>query len=277
MMKKILFILMVFLSTFTIDQIYAQEKDSLEAKFMENPVEFYNVEGRGMAFLLFIAGVAIYSIFVWYFYRFISRRELIPIRLLQGKDGKLSIKSIIKYSIAYVTLFPLIIFVWFFVLGYFIFIVAQDMPIHLSFFISMAIIGVVRIVAYFKEEASKEVAKMIPYAMLSIFLTSAVVYTNPNFVEPSELLDGLTLFTETPEDIIPYVTSVVMFEWAFRVIFIVKRKIFPVPEKKLEEEIEKEIDERLNIHYKKMESKEKEIEKKYDEMLEKLKDSKKSP
>lgn len=268
---------MVFLSTFTIDQIYAQEKDSLEAKFMENPVEFYNVEGRGMAFLLFIAGVAIYSIFVWYFYRFISRRELIPIRLLQGKDGKLSIKSIIKYSIAYVTLFPLIIFVWFFVLGYFIFIVAQDMPIHLSFFISMAIIGVVRIVAYFKEEASKEVAKMIPYAMLSIFLTSAVVYTNPNFVEPSELLDGLTLFTETPEDIIPYVTSVVMFEWAFRVIFIVKRKIFPVPEKKLEEEIEKEIDERLNIHYKKMESKEKEIEKKYDEMLEKLKDSKKSP
>jgi hypothetical protein len=268
---------MIFVSIFTIDQIYAQEKESLETEFMENPIEFYNTEGRGMQFLLFIAGVAVYSIFVWGFYRFISRRELIPIRLLQEKDGKSSIKSIIKYAIAYVTLFPLIIFVWFFVLGYFIFIVAQDMPMHLSFFISMAIIGVVRIVAYFREDASKEVAKMIPYAMLSIFLTSAVVYTNPNFIEPVELLEGLTLFTETPEAIIPYVTSVVMFEWAFRVIFIVKRKIFPVSEKKLEEDIEKEINERLNIHYKKMESKEKEMEKKYDEMLKKLKDSKNLP
>lgn len=276
-MKKVLFILMVFLSTFTIDQIYAQEKESLETKFMDNPVEFYNMEGRGMAFLLFIGGVAIYSIFVWYFYRFISRRELIPIRLLKGKDGILSIKSIIKYAIAYVTLFPLIIFVWFFVLGYFIFIVAQDMPIHLSFFISMAIIGVVRIVAYFKEDASKEVAKMIPYAMLSVFLTSAVVYTSPNFIEPAELLEGLTLFTKTPEDIIPYVTSVVMFEWAFRVIFIVKRKAFPIPEKKLEKDIEEEIDERLKIHYKKIETKEKDIEKRFDEILKELKNSKKSP
>ena len=277
MMKKSLFILIAFLSIFTIDQIYAQEKESLEKEFMSDPIEFYNIEGRGMAFLLFIAGVAIYSIFVWYFYRFISRRELIPIRLLKEKDGELSIKSVIKYAIAYVTLFPLIIFVWFFVLGYFIFIVAQDMPIHLSFFISMAIIGVVRIVSYFREEASKEVAKMIPYAMLSIFLTSAVVYTNPNFIEGDELLEGLTLFTESPETIIPYVASVVMFEWAFRIIFIVKRKIFPVHEKKLKKEIEDEIDERFNIHYKKIEKNEKEIEKRFDEIVKELKKLKKSP
>lgn len=275
-MKKVLFILMVFLSIFTIDQIYAQETESLETEFMSDPVGFFHPESRGVEFLFFIAGIAVYSIFVWYFYRFISKRELIPLSYFKEKEGKISKIGLLKYTISYVTLFPLIIFVWFVVLGYFVFIVAQEMPMNIAFFISMSVIGVVRIVSYFREDAAKEVAKMIPFAILSLFLTSAVVYTNPNFVEPDELYQGIKFMTTYPEHILPYVLSVVMFEWAFRVMFIVKRKLLPVSEKNLEEEIEKNIDERIKIHYKKMEDREKDLEKKLDELIKKSKDYKNS-
>lgn len=275
-MKKFFLILAIFFSIFIIDQVHAQESGSLEEDFEEDPVRFFSPEGRGMEFLFFISGVAVYSIFVWYFYRFISKRELITQHYSKQGEDKISKSGIVRYIITYVTIFPLIIFVWFFVLGYFIFIIAQDMPISVAFFISMAVIGVVRIVAYFREDAAKEVAKMIPFAILSLFLTSAVMYSDPNFLEPDELLEGVDLLVNKPLTVIPYVLTVVMFEWVFRVIFIIKRKFLPVSDKNLEEEIEKDIDERLKIHYKKIEDKEKNLEKKLEEMMQKLKDSKNS-
>jgi len=275
-MKKFFLILAIFFSIFIIDQVHAQESKSLEGDFEKDPIRFFSPEGRGVEFLFFIGGVAVYSIFVWYFYRFISKRELIPQHYSKQGEDKISKSGLVRYIITYVTFFPLIIFGWFVVLGYFIFLIAQDMPIHVAFFVSMAVIGVVRIVAYFREDASKEVAKMIPFAILSLFLTSAVMYSDPNFIEPDELLEGVDLLVNKPLEVIPYVLTVVMFEWVFRVIFIIKRKFLPVSDKNLEEEIEKDIDERIKIHYKKMEEKEKNLEKKLEEMMQKLKDSKNS-
>ena len=55
------------------------------------------------------------------------------------------------------------------------------MPFEIAIFISMAVIGVVRILSYYREAAASEIAKMIPYAILSLLLTSAVVYSDPNF------------------------------------------------------------------------------------------------
>jgi len=66
---------------------------------------------------------------------------------------------------------------------------------------------------------------------------------------------------------------VTVFEFTFRFGFIIKRRIWPVSEKKLEDEIEAEIDDRIKTHYKKMEEKERNLEKKFEEMMKKLKDS----
>ena len=82
-------------------------------------------------------------------------------------------------------------------------------------------------------------------------------------------------FMENLEGIVAAILLVSAFEFSFRVAFIIKRRLRPVADKKLEEEMEKEIDERLKIHYKKMEEKEKQLERKVDEMMGKLKDSEK--
>jgi len=49
-----------------------------------------------------------------------------------------------------------------------------------------------------------------------------------------------------------------------------------VADKKFEDELEKKIDERLKIHYKRIQDKEKNVEKKIEEMMKKLKDSEKN-
>jgi len=151
-MKKFLLIVAIFFSIFLIDQVQAQEIESLEKVFVEDPVAFFSLDGRGIQFVFFLTGIALYAMFVWYFYQFISRRDLIPRFYLKHDEGNISKTRVGMYIAAYVVLFPLIIFVWFSVLGFFIFIIAQEMPIQIAFFISMAIIGVVRIMTYFREE-----------------------------------------------------------------------------------------------------------------------------
>jgi len=67
-----------------------------------------------------------------------------------------------------------------------------------------------------------------------------------------------------------------IFEYSFRIGFIIKRRLWPVADKILEEDIEKQVEGISKAHFKKMESKEIELEKKLEEMMKKLKDSEKS-
>jgi len=150
------------------------------------------------------------------------------------------------------------------------------MPFEIAIFISMAVIGVVRILSYYREAAASEIAKMIPYAILSFLLTSAVMYSDPNFFTEKHFQSIPSLFMDNLEGILAAILLISVFEYSFRVGFIIKRRFLPVTEKKLEAEIEEEIDERLKIHFKKFEEKEKNLEKKFDEMIKKLKDSEKT-
>lgn len=230
----------------------------------ENPERaFFTADGTGTAFFAFIA---IYSLFVWYFYRFISKRNALKqfFRSYSKQENPSKI-TVVKYGILYIILFPAIIFVWFTVLAFFIYIIADGMPLFIAIFISMTIIAVVRILSYYREEAAKEVAKMIPYAILSFLLTSVAVYANPNFFLDKDLHSVPNTFIANIEEIIIAVLFVSAIEFFIRLIWYVKRKYRPVVDKTLEDELEQEVKEITKIHFKKMEDKEKWLEKKLEE------------
>ena len=149
------------------------------------------------------------------------------------------------------------------------------MPFDIALFVSMAIIAVVRILSYYREEAAKEIAKMIPYAILSFLLTSAAVYADPSFFNEKQLGSIPIQFMESLGGILSAMAVVTIFEITFRIAFIVKRKFLPVSEKILEEEIETEVEAITKAHFKKMEEKEKKLENKIDELMNKLRDTQK--
>ena len=91
----------------------------------ENPEEaFFAPDGHGTTFFGFIAGIAIYALFVWNFYRFISKRDMLP-KFFYSYSQEHKPSKIRRgiYVAIYVTLFPSIIFVWFTVLAFFIYII----------------------------------------------------------------------------------------------------------------------------------------------------------
>ena len=64
---------------------------------------------------------------------------------------------------------------------------------------------------------------------------------------------------ESLRGILSAMAVVTIFEFTFRIAFIVKRKFLPVSEKILEEEIETEVEAITKLHFKKMEEKEKNL------------------
>jgi len=270
----------VLISTNLFSQAWAQDPESFGKGVLEDPISIFHPEERGFAFLMFIIGIAIYSLFVWYFYRYISQRDLFPrlfSAILQHKHDENASKLMnVVFAVIYAILFPLVIFVWFVPLAFFVFLIGEDMPFQMALFVSLAIIGVVRILTYYREEAAKEVSKMIPYAILSFFLTSLAVFANPNFFTEKHAQSIPSQFIDNFEGIVAAILMITVFEFGFRIAFIIKRRLLPVSNKILEEEMDTKVESIAKAHFKKMVDKEKQLENKIDELMKKLKDAEKS-
>jgi len=176
--------------------------------------------GKVQDFLIFLAGLAGFSIFVWYFYRFISKRDLLPGLLMRERKNKENKISLLILSISYAISFPIITFVWFTLYSALIFFLSSDMPYNLIMFVSMALIGVIRITSYFKEELAKDVGKAIPFSMLGIFLTQGDLFTNPNFVNLDAIHAVLIEFQNKIPEIIVAVLVISVFEAMLRASYI---------------------------------------------------------
>lgn len=182
-------------------------------------------------------------------------------------DGK-KITSLVLYVVKYIIVFPLVILIWFFVYSMFLFFMAPELPQNLVFMVVISLVVAIRITAYYREDLSKDFAKMIPFALLGIFLTSTTFFT-------------IDQVEERFQEIIPFLSQIVNFiifavfiEAGLRIIFLIKRKIMPVVDKKLEDEIEDQIDEKIKLHVdqitEKQEDLEDKIEKETDDLEKKL-------
>lgn len=223
---------------------------------VENITSQFGIDMSFVDLLGYSVGMVIYGVFIWNFYRFLARREMIPLRLKKYEtDGK-KITSILAYFVKYVIVFPLVVLVWFVVYSTFLFFMAPDLPVEHVFLIVISLVVTVRISAYYKEDLAKDFAKLIPFALLGIFLTSSIFFTIEDVAERT--LGFLPFLGK----ILGFVTYAIIVEAILRILFLVKRKILPVAEEKLEEQIEKQIDEKIRVHVEKIEEKQEDLEKK---------------
>jgi len=215
---------------------------------------------------IYIVGMATYAVFVWHFYRFIARREIISIDYDKyNAKGRISPLRIISYIVAHILFFPLIIFVWFFIYSMFMFILAKDMPMGAILLIAISVIGATRVTSYYKEDLAKDVGKLLPLALMGVFLTSSAFFADTsNFFSLEDFEKRFEEFPRFVGRVIEFIIIVVIIETILRTIFVIKRKIFPAAEEKLEEQIEEQIDEKIKVHVEKIEKKQKVLEEKID-------------
>ncbi len=125
--------------------------------------------------VFFVLGLILYSVFIFKFYKFIGRKDIFNFdldkyNLSEHKLLKLFF-AILIYILKYLILFPLFVFLWFLVFGSFL-VFFSELNIEYILLISMSLIATIRIISYFSEDLSKEIAKLLPFSLLAIFLIS---------------------------------------------------------------------------------------------------------
>ncbi len=162
----------------------------------------------------FVIGVTIYSIFVFRFYRFLAKKDIFSLNIKE-RDTHPHVKKIL-YVVKYIILFPLVAFFWFLILAVLLMVIVESATMENILFVSVAVVSAVRIAAYYHEDLSKELAKLLPFALLALFIIDA---SHLSFSSPWKLIRQLPGMWET---LIYYLLFVIMLELALRIIVGIK-------------------------------------------------------
>ncbi len=160
----------------------------------------------------FSAGMAIFTLFIWYYYRLLARRDFFRFTPVRGEGWHIRFVNGLRqvgFVLKYVILFPAISFIFFAILALFLFLLAKEQSIGQILLISITVVAGVRITAYVNEEAARELAKLIPMVLLGVTLVQPNffsidlffdrVFQVPAFVPQ---IGGFVLFTFLPEVIL---------------------------------------------------------------------------
>ena len=165
---------------------------------------------------VYIAGMAVYAIFVFTFYRFVAARDMFALDLSRYEQSRYkwlrSVLHVVMYVLKYILLFPFFAFFWFAVITAILAFLAKDQSFSQVLLMGLATVGTIRVAAYVKEDLSRDLAKMLPFAVLGIFLVNTSFF---------QIEDSLALLDETmnyTENILYYLVYLIALEFALRMI-----------------------------------------------------------
>ena len=165
-------------------------------------------------FLLVIL-VFIYAVGIWKFYRFVARKNIIKLNL--NKYNKFQhvfttkVVAVTFYFLEYIIIMPLLIFFWFALFTIFLILLTEGIEIPGLLIISATIIAAIRMTAYYKEELSREIAKLLPFTLL------AIAITKPNFFNLNRIITHLVSIPSYLPQIFIYLLFIVALEIILRI------------------------------------------------------------
>ncbi|MXZ91576.1 MAG: hypothetical protein F4W95_09105 [Chloroflexi bacterium] len=174
---------------------------------------------------LYVLGMAIYAVFVFKFYRFIAARDMFGLDLSKNDGAKnpalMDFFHLLWYGAKYLILFPGFAAFWFAVLTLILIILAKDQGMSHILVVSLATVSVIRIMAYYNENLSRDLAKILPFAVLGVFLIDSSFF---NLNASLQLLYEVNGFWAA---IAHYTIALVALEFSLRVAFGLYRAVFP--------------------------------------------------
>ncbi|MCC7552302.1 hypothetical protein KO317_01390 [Candidatus Micrarchaeota archaeon] len=160
--------------------------------------------------------ISIGMLIIWYLYRKLAKRDMFELKLHAKNGEKLSIGkelfSTLVYLFKYVLLFPLFVMLMFVLVSLGFIFLSSGLDLSTVFFFSIALICVVRLLAYIKEDTAQEIAKLIPFALVSSILLNPNLSDGYIFPAMSDIELGLA-------GIWYYFIFIFVFEISLRVIY----------------------------------------------------------
>ena len=166
---------------------------------------------------IFVLGMAVYAFAVFKFYRFVASRDMFEMDLSKYQESRYrwvrAFLHVTMYLAKYIILFPIFAFLWFAVLTLILAFLSKEQSFSDILRMALATVTAIRIVAYYDEDLSRDVAKILPFAVLAIFLIDL------SFFKIGESLDVLKQAKDHTETIIYYLGFLIAVEFALRVIY----------------------------------------------------------
>ena len=126
--------------------------------------------------ILFALVMGGYTSVVFYLCQFMSRRDVFRFRFSSLKrvtSRNLALRLVLLagiHIVQYILLFPLVAYLWFWMLILVVALLYNDMTPANLIVISMSVLTSVRVTAYFNEDLSRDISRILPFALLGIFL-----------------------------------------------------------------------------------------------------------
>jgi len=162
--------------------------------------------------------IAAYAVFVWYFYRFLARRDIVKLNLNKYNNfengGVIKFFAFIFYILEFIIISPIVISFWFSLFSLLFLILAKELELQIVILICAGIISATRITSYISEDLSKDLAKMFPFTLLG------VVILTPGFFNIEATIGRLAQIPQFFSNIIYYFIFIVILEAVLRLIYL---------------------------------------------------------
>lgn len=156
---------------------------------------------------MFVVGMVIYAIFIYRFYRFVAGRDV-----FKPPPDEYPLWRKFLHVLEFVFFYPLLAFAWFMVISILLASLSETITIGNIFLASMATIATIRVLAYYDENLAREVAKLVPLALLGVMLLD---------ISKLSISAPITVVTTLPavaDTLFYYFLFVVLLEFSLRVI-----------------------------------------------------------
>lgn len=194
-----------------------------------------------LPFLGYVAGMVVYTVFIFEFYRYVARRDLFELELVGYARGRQRVRNLMRmglYAVKYLVVFPTVIIAWYLAFTFLVALLSGGAAVESLLVLTMAVVTTTRITAYYNEDLSRDIAKMVPFAILGVFVIDGIEALSVGSVVA--ILDAIPEYWPV---ILTYWIFTVLLEFSLRTVTIARFGTVETVEEEAPTAAEREADE----------------------------------
>ena len=165
---------------------------------------------------VYVGGICLYAVFIFHFYRFLAARDMFKFDLSGYEESRYralrGVLHFVMYIFKYILVFPFFAFFWLAVLTAILAFLSKDRSFQDVLLVALAVVSAIRVTAYYHEDLSRDLSKILPFAVLGIFIIDASFFT----VEQS--LAVIRDASNNRETVFYYFLFLVLLEFVLRIV-----------------------------------------------------------
>jgi hypothetical protein len=164
-----------------------------------------------LSIVYFAILISAYALIIWHYYRFLAKRDCFSYHN--------SLHPRIINMLKYMFCFPFVAFVFFIGLSLMLLFITKNYEIPILLSTAFALVAAVRIVSYYSEDLARDLAKMLPLAILALFIVDPAYFSFDDII--IRLVSIPLFFTLC----IKFILYIVIMEWILRIFLIIRLRV----------------------------------------------------